>query len=142
MKRKFSDRPVAVAAPLKPFISGDNSAEGQIDVDSGLYNFLSPSLAPDGHEEVKEIIIQSAPALERSQSEIIDASEALQPIIERRKVLRSSVSAPPEWYQKGREIEALLKEAESLDWEREKFAAAVAVLTNQKSNSFYMLASL
>ena len=43
-KRRSTDRPLSVALPLQPFVQSNGT--DPLDVDDGLYNFLSPPLLP------------------------------------------------------------------------------------------------
>jgi hypothetical protein len=96
-----------------------------IDIDEGLYNFLSPKLLPLtlNHGLSSQSLHttnnnEDGPPLKRSHSDPevyahgLDAeSEDPKPLLEAK-----TRYVKPEWFQKGFSIDVLLSDAESLNW--------------------------
>lgn len=105
-RRRRLDKAINVATHLKPFFGVPDSEDSNIDlaerdVDDGLYNFLSPTL---------EKITEQQQLQKQIQEQQLQASKTQDPSA------LSSIIKPPEWYQRGYQVDKLLQDAEELDW--------------------------
>ena len=133
-KRRSTDRPLAVAPPLQPFVQLNGT--DPLDVDDGLYNFLSPPLLPSSSTLSFEpqCHLKSGPSLtsmnglnssydsnsSSSSSSNLQASLRV-PLGGGIGIPLVSMPAPlfaekPQWFQMGQNVGDLLKQAEGLDW--------------------------
>jgi len=129
--KRRNDRPVALAQPILSFVKKPTAPGETLDIDDGLYNFLSPRLAPISgsssnfyHDSMLTggLTDSKCPTplpLHPGDHELLDQSGT--------NMLPSSSahsldtmfyvdSSKPEWFQRGHNVDQLLKDAEGLNW--------------------------
>ena len=118
-KRRMADLPLAVAPPLQPFLQC-NSA-GTMDVEDGIYNFLSAQLptTTEDHNTTSQSHFYTRHTDNNDNSSFENLTNNY---VNHKNILHAhaqSVPVKPEWFQKGYNVEKLLKEAEGLDWSQD-----------------------
>jgi hypothetical protein len=134
-KRKIDDKGIAVAPPLRPYITDPQ------DIEEGLYSFLSPPLPihpPYGGEVGASSSSSSSSSSAGSALKTSSSTSSLVGMAESKDsandgtassqalatgapssntITESTVDIrPPRWYQRGYTIDVLLEEAEKLNW--------------------------
>ena len=91
-RQRYCEKPIAVAPTLLPFLKEGSTLENAMEVNDGIYNFLSPAIMVP-------------------RNETIVAPGELAP-------LTSSYSnvEKPTWFLKGQNVATLLQEAEECNW--------------------------
>ena len=119
LRRKLDDSQIAVAPPLQPFVK-EPSARDLGDIQDGIYNFLSPSLLPllTTPSSFSQPIPTDCSFIPESSSDLL-----VPPPI-------SKIVELPEWYQKGQNVDALLKEADGLNWLEDSQKTSVQTSNN------------
>jgi SHAQKYF class myb-like DNA-binding protein len=130
-RKNSSNANIALAAPLIPFVKA-NGVDNSIDIDDGLYNFLSPVLPVTRGDKAFPTHTDNDPWNQnnREPRNCASATDA-----KKRGVKiegRNSEGAPfsdsngaapvppvcdkPQWFQRGLNVDSLLRDAEKLDW--------------------------
>lgn len=124
LKRRFCCHPSSIAPVLLPFmkISGTSESIDPIDIDDGIYNFLSVSLEDDSSSS------SASAGKKEGESELNGTvRDGRSPTPSSPSRLKNATKKPksyknvtvPEWYRKGQSLEVLLREAEQLDWSQD-----------------------
>lgn len=137
-KRRCSDRPIAIAQMLQPFLKPSSSSEAlePADIEDGIYNFLSANLedSEESYQSSPGTLIKEEQETPRELSALTLPSSPNSPS-SRRKIDHKKIVAPL-WYKKGQGIDVLLREAEALDWSEDvqgllnKFMSKSTALTS------------
>jgi len=130
--KRRGDRPIALAQPFLSYVKRLSAPGESLDIDDGLYNFLSPRLVPSSgssnnfyHDPMSTGSFSGSkcatplPIQSDGDHELIDQSGT--------NMLQSSSahsldamfyvdSSKPEWFQRGHNVDQLLKDAEGLNW--------------------------
>ncbi len=130
--KRRSDRPIALAQPILSFVKKPTAPGETLDIDDGLYNFLSPRLVPitgSSNNFYQDPMLSGSlsdskcatplPLHSEGDHELMDQTGA--------NLLQSSSAHSldtmfyvdnnkPEWFQRGHNVDQLLKDAEGLNW--------------------------
>jgi SHAQKYF class myb-like DNA-binding protein len=92
-RQRYCDKPIAVAPTLLPFLKEGSTVENAMEINDGIYNFLSPA------------ILLPKPEATSSSSILLGEIPPSYSQVEK-----------PSWFLKGQNVATLLQEAEECNW--------------------------
>lgn len=130
--KRRSDRPIALAQPILSFVKKPTAPGETLDIDDGLYNFLSPRLMPiAGSSNIfyQDPMLSGSLSGSNSATPLPIHSDGDHELMGQSgaNLLQSSSAHSldtmfyvdnnkPEWFQRGHNVDQLLKDAEGLNW--------------------------
>jgi len=119
-RQRYCDKPIAVAPSLVPFLKEGSTVENAMEVNDGIYNFLSPAILLPRTENLP-VTNENGTNTTNTNTSTNTTNTTTQCYNEVEK---------PSWFLKGADVSTLLKEAEECNWLQDS-GQSVYSLNNQ-----------